>query len=176
MYFRIINHIYLMTSFKKMPEIIIKKKKKENIKIDDFIETLDEEWIINNFPKQYLDEFLEQVKKVNSEAPQIAKEKMIREINDLNCNRLSISLSYLVGKVFTDKILEKETDIVEASKKVLAVKDIITSNYMSFHYLLSYFELWDYYYLLENTDTYNPTIPKRIEDKQLVKERRDCSE
>jgi len=66
-------------------------------------------------------------------------------------------------------ILEKETDIKEAARKVLAVKDIITNNEMSFHYLLSYFELWDYYFIIENTDTYNPTIPKRIEDKQLVR-------
>ena len=32
MYFRVINHIYLLDSFEKMLEMIIKKKNKDNIK------------------------------------------------------------------------------------------------------------------------------------------------
>ena len=171
-FYRLENHFETLSSLQEIWSLVSIKEKKQNLKIEDFIKKCDEEFMMKIIPahfKKYENECLEYIRKINALAEEIARKKILIQIEELDCDNIFRKLSYLISKVFTDKILEKETDIKEAARKVLAVKDIITNNEMSFHYLLSYFELWDYYFLLENTDTYNPTIPKRIEDKQLVR-------
>lgn len=168
-FYRLANHFQCMSSLEKKWDLITLKEKNKKLKIDNFAEKVDEEFLMKFVSEQDKDKYLKYIREFNAFEKEVARKKILFQINDLNCESIFRQISYLIGKVFTDKILEKDTDIVEASKKVLAVKDIITSNDMSFHYLLSYFDLWDYYYLLENTDKYNPTIPKKIEDKQLMK-------